>query len=78
MRTLHSPHRRFVDSGRTHAARHLAILLLSGLLFGAGSPAATLAQSAVERTEPADPIAAYVAEASSRQTLSPRRISELG
>jgi hypothetical protein len=67
MRTLHPPRRRFVDSGRTHAARHLAGLLLSGLLFGAGLPAATLAQSApVERTEPADPIAAYVAEASQR------------
>ena len=35
MRTLHPPRRRFVDTGRTHAARHLAILLLSGLLFGA-------------------------------------------
>jgi len=67
MRALHPTHRRFVDSGRTHAARNLAILLLSGLLFDAGLPAATLAQSApVERTDPADPIAAYVAEASQR------------
>ena len=67
MRTLHSPRRCFVDTGRTHVARHLAILLLSGLLFAAGLLAATLAQSApVEQTDPADPIAAYVAEASQR------------
>ena len=67
MRTLHPTRRRFVDTGRTQAARHLPILLLSGLLFAAGLPAATLAQSApVERTDPADPIAAYVAEASQR------------
>ncbi len=57
MRTLHPPRRRFVDTGRTRAARHLPILLLSGLLFAAGLPVATLAQSApVHRTDPADPI----------------------
>lgn len=67
MRTLHPTRRRFVDTGRTQAARHLPILLLSGLLFAAGLPTATLAQSApVERTDPADPIAAYVTEASQR------------
>ena len=67
MRTLHPSRTRFVDAGRTHAARHLAVLLLSGLLFAAGLPVATLAQSApVQRTDPADPIAAYVTEASQR------------
>ncbi len=67
MRTLHPPRRRFVDTGRTRAARHLPILLLSGLLFAAGLPVATLAQSApVHRTDPADLIAAYVTEASQR------------
>lgn len=67
MRTLHPSHRRFVDTGRTYSARHLAVLLLSGLLFAAGLPAATLAQSApVERTDPADPLAAHVTEASQR------------
>ncbi len=67
MRTFHPSRAHFVDTGRTHAARHLAVLLLSGLLFAAGLPAATLAQSApVQRTDPADPIAAHVAEASQR------------
>lgn len=67
MRMLHPSRTRFVDTGRTHAARHLAVLLLFGLLFAAGLPVATLAQSApVQRTDPADPIAAYVTEASQR------------
>ena len=67
MRSLHSSRRRFVDTGRTHTARHLSILLLFGLLLAAALPAATLAQSApVERTDPADPIVAYIAEASQR------------
>lgn len=55
MRTLHPPRGSFPTP------------LLSGLLFAAGLPVATLAQSTpVERTEPADPIAAYVTEASQR------------
>lgn len=53
--------------GLARAARTAAFLLLSGLVSAAAPPVATLAQSApVERSAPADPYAAHIAEASHR------------
>lgn len=67
MRTRHSSRRHFEETGRSRAARRLAMLLLSGPLFVAGFPAATLAQGApIARANPADPFATFIAEASQR------------
>ncbi|HXH25222.1 lytic transglycosylase domain-containing protein [Sinorhizobium meliloti] len=67
MRTLRSSRRQSVETGRTRAARRLSTLLLSGLLFVAGPPRSTLAQSApVVQPHPAHPFAAFIAEASQR------------
>lgn len=54
-------------AGRSFPVRRIALLLLSGLVLDATSPAATLAQSAtLERPAPVDPYAAAIAEASQR------------
>ena len=54
-------------AGRHRAARHAGLLLLSGLFLVGVPSAVTLAQSApVERPGPADPYAAYIAEAAQR------------
>jgi soluble lytic murein transglycosylase-like protein len=67
MRTRRSSRRHFEETGRSRAARRLAILLLSGPLFVAGFPAATLAQGTpIVRANPADPFATFIAEASQR------------
>ncbi len=67
MRTLRQARRQSVETGRTRAARRLSTLLLSGLLFVAGPPGSTLAQSApVVQPNPAHPFAAFIAEASQR------------
>ena len=67
MRTLRSSRRQSVETGRTRAARRLSTLLLPGLLFVAGPPGSTLAQSApVVQPHPAHPFAAFIAEASQR------------
>lgn len=55
------------DTGRLHAARRLSPLLLSGLLIHLGPPAAALGQTPqIVRSVPADPFAAFVAEAAQR------------
>lgn len=64
-----------VDAGRTRAARHLSILLLSGLLIVGGSPATTLAQNATTlRANPADPVTVFIAEAAQRFGIPERWI----
>ncbi len=53
--------------GRHHAARRMALLLLSGLALAAGATGTALAQSApAARTVSLDPHAAFVVEASQR------------
>ncbi|WMT88336.1 lytic transglycosylase domain-containing protein [Pelagibacterium sp. 26DY04] len=70
MRTLRLSRWHSVETGRTRAARRLSTLFLSGLLFVAGPPGATLAQSApIVQTNPADPFAAFIAEASRRFSI---------
>lgn len=60
-------HRHRTAVGLTRATRSAALLLLSGLVLAAAPPVATLAQSApLDRTVPADPYAAHIAEASQR------------
>lgn len=62
-----------VETGRTRAARHLSVLLLSGLLIVGGSPATALAQNATTlRANPADPFAVFIAEASQRFSIPER------
>jgi membrane-bound lytic murein transglycosylase B len=54
-------------AGRHRAARHAALLLLSGLFLVGRPSALALAQSApVERPDPADPYATHIAEAARR------------
>ncbi len=54
-------------SGRSRAARRLALFLLSGLALAAAPPPALLAQEARQSASPArDPLAAHVAEAALR------------
>lgn len=53
--------------GRHHAARRMALLLLSGLALATGAATAVLAQSVPPaRTAPGDPHAAFVTEAAQR------------
>lgn len=70
MRTI----RHRATAGRPHAARLLALLLLSGVFSGAALPTITVAQSApIERTA-TDPYGAHVAEAAYRFRIPERWI----
>ncbi|RTL91046.1 lytic transglycosylase domain-containing protein [Novosphingobium sp. HII-3] len=64
----HVPFRRRVTAaGRHRVARQAGLLLLSGLFLVGAPSAVTLAQSApMERPDPTDPYAAYIAEAAQR------------
>lgn len=75
MRTRRPSRRQPVETGRTCAARHISVLLLSGLLIVGGSPAAALAQNATTlRASPADPFPVFIAEASQRFSIPERWI----
>lgn len=61
--------------GRHHAARRMALLLLSGLILAAGASVAAHAQSApVARPSAADPYAAHITEAAQRFGIPERWI----
>lgn len=75
MPTRRPSQRHPVETGRTRAARHLSILLLSGLLITGGSSATALAQNATTlRANPADPVAVFIAEAAQRFGIPERWI----
>ncbi len=61
--------------GRHHAARRMALLLLSGLPIGNVMPAITMAQDAsIARSSPRDPYAAHITEAAQRFGIPERWI----
>lgn len=61
--------------GRHHAARRMALFLLSGLILAASATGAALAQSApVSRPAAADPHAAHISEAAQRFGIPERWI----
>lgn len=61
-------------TGRRHAVRCPALLLLSGLLFNAAFPTVSIAQSDLVERRAADPYAAPIAEASQRFRIPERWI----